>query len=335
MTKIKLGIIGCGIAARELHLPPLQNLSDKFEITAVCNHTEEKAKSFSKLVGGVPYYLDHKEMLKKSDIDAVDITLPIELNYKATRDSLEAGKHVILEKPIASNLADAKKMLAFPEKYNRVMMIAENFRYQKVFVELKKILGQDKIGRVYSFSWNIFQKLTENNKYARIEWRKNHKYEGGFITDAGVHNFAAIRMLFGEAKYVNAFTDSINPNIGRTDTLSAQFIMRNNIQGVFNMYFSSSCYSENKFLIFGTEGTCVVIDNKITLKRRGNPDKTIDCSDSSGFEEEFLDFYSAVSTFGRSNKRVKSTFSEGYKDLFLIIKSLESAKTGKKVISKD
>ena len=50
--------------AKILHLPALKRLSDKFEITAVCNHTEKKAREFSELMGGVKYYLDHKELLK-------------------------------------------------------------------------------------------------------------------------------------------------------------------------------------------------------------------------------------------------------------------------------
>lgn len=82
MRKVKLGIIGTGLAAKNLLLPALQKLKNKFEIVAVCNHTEKKAKEFSKLVGGVPVYNDYQELLKRDDVEAVDITLPIHLNYK-------------------------------------------------------------------------------------------------------------------------------------------------------------------------------------------------------------------------------------------------------------
>ena len=113
MNKIKLGIIGCGIATKELHWPALQKLKDKFEITMVCNHTEPKAKDFARIVGGVPYVLDYRELLQNSNVEAVDIILPIHLNYQVTKDALEAGKHVIVEKPIAANLEQAKEMLTF------------------------------------------------------------------------------------------------------------------------------------------------------------------------------------------------------------------------------
>src|SRR5512140_1581044 len=113
MRKLRLGIIGCGIAARKLHLPALSALSDRYEIVAVCNHTKPKAVSFSRLAGGVPYDLDYRKLLQRPDVEAVDIVLPIDLNHRVTRDALAAGKHVILEKPLAANLREGKEMLAF------------------------------------------------------------------------------------------------------------------------------------------------------------------------------------------------------------------------------
>ena len=113
MKPVRLGIIGCGLAAKNIHWPALKKLKDKFSIVCVCNHTEPKARQFSKLVGNVPYVLDYKDLLKRPDLEAVDIILPICLNYSVTKDSLEAGKHVIVEKPLAANIKDAKEMLKF------------------------------------------------------------------------------------------------------------------------------------------------------------------------------------------------------------------------------
>ena len=130
MEKIKIGIIGCGIAARDLHLPALNRLKDKFEITAVCNHTIDKAKSFSDLVGGVPYFKDYHDLLNRQDVDAVDVVLPIGLNPKVTHDALRAGKHIMVEKPLAANLEDARKMLDLEKQYPQTTMVAENYRYR-------------------------------------------------------------------------------------------------------------------------------------------------------------------------------------------------------------
>ncbi len=134
MKQVRLGIIGCGIAARELHWPALKEMKDRFEITLVCNHTKSKAQSFSEMIGGTPYVTDYHEILINDDVDAVSIILPFELNLQVSEDALEAGKHVMVEKPLAGNLIDAKAMLGLDRKYrNRVMMVAENFRYRPLY----------------------------------------------------------------------------------------------------------------------------------------------------------------------------------------------------------
>jgi predicted dehydrogenase len=321
MEKVKLGIIGCGLAAKELHLPALLKLKDKFEITAVANHTEPKAKEFSEIFGGIPYYLDYKKMLRKTDIEAVDIALPINLNYKAAKDSLDKGKHVILEKPIAGTLKEAKKMLEFPYEYDCVMMIAENFRYRNVYRKVKELLNEGVIGTPYSAMWNLYYYVPEESKYAQTEWRRHHKYPGGFMNDAGVHNVAALRLLFGEVTNVNAFTRSINPAIGTPDTMSMQFETSGNVSGVYNIFFTVNGHWEDKLLIFGDKGTIEVNTNSIKIKQNEKDDVEIDASDDHGYYAEFDEFYNAI----RNGSSIYSTFEEGYKDLEVVLNALKSA----------
>jgi predicted dehydrogenase len=319
MRKVKLGIIGCGLAARELHLPALEKLSDRFEITALCNHTEKKAMGLSKLLGGVPYVLDYKELLSRQDVEAVDIALPINLNCRVTEDALKAGKHVLVEKPIAANAAEARKMLHFPQKYKLVMMVAENFRYRLVYSRVKELIKNGTIGKPYAAMWNVYYLVTEEGKYAKIKWRRHHSYEGGFMTDAGVHNVAALRYLFGEISEAKAFTKSINPKIGHPDTMSIQFLTSKGINGVFNLFFSVNGYWENKLLIFGKKGSIVVEENKITIKENDKKDIQEIAEDDSGYCEEFIDFYNAIT----KNRKVRSTFEKAVKDLNVILKALK------------
>lgn len=325
--KIKLGIIGTGLAAKNLHLPALQKLKDNFEITAVCNHTEKKAREFSELIGGVKYYLDHKELLKDKNVEAVDITLPIDLNYKVTLDSLKAGKHVFLEKPLAGNLSEAKKMLGLKKQYPQAMLLAENFRYKKNYNTIKDILKNKSIGKIYAAQWNIFYQVTSENDYGATKWRQKPKYVGGFMLDAGVHNIAALRMLFGEIKSVFAFTESINPSIGKPDTMSIQMTSSSRVNIIYNLFFTVKNHWENKLLIFGDQGTIEVNDDIISLKLNNDKPEIIDCSDNGGYDEEFLDFYSAIV----NRTKLKSPFLEGYKDMKVILAALTSAST-KKVV---
>jgi predicted dehydrogenase len=323
--KIKLGIIGTGLAAKILHLPALQRLHNNFEITAVCNHTEKKAKEFSELIGGVKYYLDYKDLLKDKNVEAVDITLPINLNYRVTIDSLKAGKHIFLEKPLAGSMAEAKKMLGLKAEYEQVMLLAENFRYRKVYNSVKDLLKKKSFGKVYAAQWNVFYQVTSDRDYGATKWRQKHKYVGGFMLDAGVHNIAALRMLFGDVKSVAAFTESINPKIGKPDTMSVQMIFSTGIKVIYNLFFTVKHHWENKLLVFGDRGTIEANDDMISLKLNDSAPQIIDASDFGGYDEEFMDFYNAIV----SRKKVKSAFIDGYKDMEVVFAALNSAEKNK------
>jgi predicted dehydrogenase len=321
MKRIKLGIIGCGIAAQSLHWPALQKIKDKFEITVICNHTEKKAKDFSKILGGVPYVLDYHDLLQRSDVEAVDIALPIPLNFQVTKDALQAGKHVIVEKPLAANLSEAKMMLDFEGKYSLITMVAENFRYRSTFKRVKKLLQQNKIGKPYTVFWNCFTLITlKNNIYAKTKWRINQQYKGGFVTDIGVHFVAALRDMFGDINYGIAFTKDVNSNIGEIDSMSFQFRTVKNIHGVLNTFCSSKGYEQNFILISGTEGSILIENNKLTLRSEQGIKFEEVIEDDHGYKEEFEDFYRGI----RLGEKIKSSFFEGYKDLQVIIGAINS-----------
>ena len=320
--KIGLGIIGTGIAASDLHLPALEKLKDKFEIVCVCNHTEQKAREFSRLVGDVPYFLDYRDLLKNNSVQAVDIVLPIELNLRVTSDSLEAGKHVIVEKPIAANLDDAKAMSELPRKHKLVMMVAENYRYNPVFKRIDMLMKSGEIGEPYSVFWDQFTVTDTENKYAKTMWRINHKYPGGFVTDAGIHNIAVFRDLFGDIKKGVAFNRCVNPGIGKMDSMSFQFVFENGMNGIFNMYFSAQGMSENKLTILGTRGTIVVEGNKITLKHHEKPETSDTIETDRGYGGQFEDFFEAIV----NGKTPVSTFEKAYHDFRTIVAALDSAK---------
>ena len=102
--KLRLGVIGTGMAWDKLHYPALQQLSDKYEITAVCNKTVDKAERVANTVNLPPdrVYSSYSEMLKRDDIDVVDVLVPISENFEVARDVLLAGKNLIAEKPFAN-----------------------------------------------------------------------------------------------------------------------------------------------------------------------------------------------------------------------------------------
>lgn len=323
MKPVKLGIIGCGIATTELHWPALHKLQDQFEIAMVCNRSLEKAQAFSKTLGTVPYVTDYKALLKNDSIEAVTVAVPIHLNHEIVTEALDAGKHVFVEKPIAANREEAASLVDLAEKSDRVTIVAENLRYQSVYLKLKELIDQGAVGSIYSIFWNCFANVTEDNKYAQTPWRKNHQYPGGFITDGGVHNIAVIRDLLGEIKGKSAHIQSINPAIGEIDSMSYQFISEKGTHGILNLYFSSKGFDVNFFLLSGDKGSIVLQDDTITAKLEdGSIIFKQRFQDDDGYRKEFENFYSAI----REGAPVKSTFAEGYRDLCGILEAIDLGK---------
>lgn len=320
MAPIRLGIIGCGIAARELHWPALKQLTRKFRITCVCNHTEPKAKEFARIVGGVPYVLDYNELLQREDVDAVNIILPVELNHEVTRAALKAGKHVIVEKPIAANLREANAMVKLAEKSPQVAMVAENMCYEPTVHKLKGIIDKGTIGRVYAAHWLIYVDVApETSHYARTDWRLNHQYPGGFLMDAGVHQANALHQLFGELEVLPSRVKSVNPVIGKTDTLEMRFRSRDGIDGLLVLFFSAKGIASNRLMVMGDKGSAILEGSTITIKKRGAKDKIIQTNSTGGYREEFEDFHRAIT----QGTEPLMTFAKARQDFQFILNGLK------------
>ena len=324
-VKVRLGIIGTGIAARQLHWPALQELGDKFEITVICDRVEERAREFAKLVGGVPYVLDYQEVLKNPDVDAVEILLPVEYNYEVTKDAIAAGKHIIVEKPLAASLEQARQLVELGAKSGKTALLAENFRYRTEYLTAKSILDSGRIGKPTSAVWTALMYMDEQNQFARSEWRIHHKYPGGFVTDAGVHRIGALRMIFGDIESGFAFTQSINPNIGSMD--QAQILLRTTGGCDISMLmsFTARGYREERILVLGTLGSMTIGRDFVDVQI-GTDVEHHAIAPVAGYREELEDFYNAVA----SGTQPQSSLFEGYKDLEVAVKAVEASVAGGK-----
>lgn len=127
MKKIRLGVIGTGLAWERLHYPAILELGGRYEIAALVNRTRKDAEEFAKKINLdiKNVYDDYREMLKRTDIDAVDILVPIEQNYEVSESVATAGKHFICEKPMAPNMEQARKFVELAGRYKVKIMIAE------------------------------------------------------------------------------------------------------------------------------------------------------------------------------------------------------------------
>ena len=113
MSKIKIGIIGCGGIANGKHMPSYLNLKDRAEMVAFCDLIEERATAANEKFGSGKgkVYTDYRKLLEDKSIDMVCVCTPNVSHCQITVDALDAGKHVMCEKPMAINYEEAKKVV--------------------------------------------------------------------------------------------------------------------------------------------------------------------------------------------------------------------------------
>ncbi len=327
---INLAIIGCGLAARDLHWPALRHLTDQFRIAIVCNHTPEKARSFADLVGGgVPWTQDYHEAIAERGVDAVSIILPVELNLPVTEAALRAGKHVIVEKPLALDAAESARMVALAREFpTRVTMVAENYRYRPTLRRLGEMLRAGAIGRVYACQWTTMTDMApETSAYGRTQWRLDHKYAGGYLTDGGVHTINGIRLLFGEIVELRSRTLCVNRTIGEVDTHFMEFETERGVTGTLTQAYSARGYAESRLLVLGTEGTIRLEGNRIAIHRRGIAVEEIATPDDGGYRGQYEAFHAAIA----HGTPTETSFPEAARDLAVMLAAMKSAESGEKV----
>ena len=150
MDKVRVGIIGCGGIANGKHMPSLKKIP-QVEMVAFCDLIEERAAKAAKEYG-VPdaaVYTDYRELLERKDIDVVHVLTPNKQHSFITVDALESGKHVMCEKPMAINSAEAQKMLDAARRTGRKLTIGYQSRFRPESQHLKRLIENGDLGEIY------------------------------------------------------------------------------------------------------------------------------------------------------------------------------------------
>ena len=148
--KLRYGLIGCGAIARIKHMAAVALYPDEVEMAAFCDVIEERAVEYAKEYGtpDAKVYTDYKELLKDETIDAVIVATPNRSHSFITIDSLEAGKHVLCEKPMAKTYEEAKAMVETAKRTGKILTIGYQNRYREDVSYAKATCEEDELGEV-------------------------------------------------------------------------------------------------------------------------------------------------------------------------------------------
>ena len=151
MRKLKVGIVGCGGIANGKHLPSMKK-NGNFEIVALCDLIVERAEKAREEYGteDARVYTDYAEMLKEEkDIEAVYVLTPNSVHAPVSIAAMEAGKHVMCEKPMAKTYAEAKAMVETSERTGKILTIGYQSRYRGDSAYLKQACENGDLGEIY------------------------------------------------------------------------------------------------------------------------------------------------------------------------------------------
>lgn len=190
MAKRRGAIVGCGFIAERGHVPAYEGSG--LEIVAVADVCAARREVAARVIPGIRVYEDHESLIAaEKGIEFIDVTAPPYAHGKIAEAALNAGLHVICEKPLATRPEEARKLLALAEKQKRVLFPSHNYRHAPVIKAVRQVIDAGLIGRVHYVTLDTFR-----NTHARgvpewnEDWRRQKKYSGGGIAmDHGSHTF--------------------------------------------------------------------------------------------------------------------------------------------------
>ncbi|MDH3445493.1 MAG: Gfo/Idh/MocA family oxidoreductase [Deltaproteobacteria bacterium] len=338
MTDIRVAVVGNGGIYRLAHGPAWRQIPEA-KVIATCDIVKERAEQASAEMGSEKCFTSMEELLAKDEIDLVDICTPHPSHAELAIQALEAGKHVICEKPMALTVEDAARMMTAARTKKLHLYIGHTRRFDRRWVEVKQQLKSGRIGDAVAVRWSERSWAG----FSGDSWRWDPK-NGGVLMDLGVHIADLFAWFFeAEAKEVFAKTLSIRPEArqkGAADFALVQITFAGNKQGLMELSWAhpkeyAPLYSSLE--IIGTRGKITLSDRDAApmIIVKGGTEIPRFSPLLSTFPESFVGelahFVKAIA--GETVERI--TPEDAYRAVEIIVKALQSAASGKPIKFKE
>lgn len=214
--KVKVGIIGLGFMGTT-HLDIYKN-NPKAELVAIADVNVDKLKGdISSVVGnisggdnskpldleGVSLYKDGFDLIKDPNVELIDICVPVFLHKKFAVAALELNKHVICEKPLAKDSAEAEDIIAAAKKSQGSLLVGMCIRFWPEYAHARELIKSGKLGKVRSATLKRLSPSVDGNSWEN--WFMESELSGGAVYDLHLHDTDAVRWMFGMPESVSSF----------------------------------------------------------------------------------------------------------------------------------
>ena len=321
---IKAASVGLGWWSDEL-AKSIQGKSKKIKIVSCYSKNKSKRINFSKKYK-TNYHDSYKAILKDSKINAVILTTPHSLHAKHAIQALRHGKHVFVEKPMATKYLDAKKMYLTAKKYKKILSVGHNRRYSSGYDFINNLNQNKKIGKILHIDSNFSAPGALN--YREKFWRANRRESpGGAIAGLGIHMIDLMCFFGGDVKSVQSLVKKYAVKVNIDDTTSAIFEFKKKCTGNLTTIFA--CPYTTTFNIFGTNMNIFsdVDKNKIKIIYKNGKTQRINLTNKDTLFLELQGF--ANNCQNKKDYRIKN--SEAAHNVKVMEAIVKSSKMNKKI----
>jgi predicted dehydrogenase len=240
VKKLRLGLLGTGIAAERLYLPAFKQLGHRLELVACANRTRKKAERYARLAGIGQVVDDADALFALREVEAVLVSLPIAEQPHYVLAALRAGKAVLSEKPVGPSVAAARQLIARARRYSPPWLVGENFAFMEHVERLETLVKGGKLGQIRIVEARQLTLMDAKNPYFHSSWRTSPQFLGGFVVDAGVHIASVLRRCFGMPHVGTPRTASFDKALPPLDTVVATLEFESGALGTWTSCFSAA-----------------------------------------------------------------------------------------------
>lgn len=338
-VKIGFGIIGCGTISN-WHAQAIKQIEGATLIGATDVHENSRINFASKYE--IKAFSSVEEMLGDSEVDVVCICTPSGLHAPLAVQAAKAGKHIVVEKPMALNLKETDEIIEACEKNKVKLAVISQLRFTDAVCKLKNAVDGGKLGKIVM--GDVYMKFYRSQEYYDAGgWRGTWKMDGGgALMNQGIHGIDLLQYIMGPVKTVFAHTKTLARNIEVEDTAAAILEFQNGAMGVIQGTTSIYPGSPRLLEVNGDKGTIVLEEDSVSkwvIEGEDTPeDIAIGRTNSNaasnptafsidGHIKQLSDMVNAV----KNDTRPMVDQYEGRKPIEIIMAIYESSRTGKMV----
>ncbi len=272
----RVGIFGTGWGTR-VSVPAFREAG--WEVAGLWSRRPDRAAHFAERLQ-IPYATgDAQALIERPELDAVAIHTPPHMHLDLCRAAFDAGKHVLCDKPFATNIPDAEAMLQAAEASGLTAMVNYEFRFAPLRQQIQRLIAEGEIGDIRHVSHDL-QTTNPMLEFQR-PWRLDPAHGGGLVNELGSHAIDRLRQWFGELAAVSARMDSfpeqeLDPQFTSEDHISATFEFANGTIATLSMSWVTNPPQGMRIVIAGSDGTILATspgmmlsDGEVFLGRSG------------------------------------------------------------------